>query len=63
MSQTNGTPDDLLTDPSKLHVMVVGSGIAGLSAAVACKEKGFTVTVLEASDKFSHVSKTEQRKS
>ncbi len=55
---SNGTSDSLLADPSKLRVIVVGAGIGGLTAAVACKEKGFTVTVLEATEKFTHVSLT-----
>ncbi len=55
MGQRNSNLEDLLADPSKLHIMVVGSGIAGLTAAIACKEKGFRVTVLEASAEFSHV--------
>jgi 2-polyprenyl-6-methoxyphenol hydroxylase-like FAD-dependent oxidoreductase len=38
------------------HVLIVGSGIAGLSAAVSCKEKGFDVTILEAAEEFDHVS-------
>lgn len=57
MAHPNGTSDNLQTDPSKLHVLIVGAGIGGLTAAVSCKEKGFTVTVLEGSEKFSHVSR------
>ncbi|KIV77545.1 hypothetical protein PV11_09335 [Exophiala sideris] len=52
---SNGTSDSLLADPSKLRVIVVGAGIGGLTTAVACKEKGFTVTVLEATEKFTHI--------
>jgi salicylate hydroxylase len=39
-----------------LDVLVVGCGIAGLTTAVACREKGFNVRVLESSAEFSHVS-------
>ena len=39
-----------------LNVLVVGCGIAGLTTAVACREKGFNVRVLESSAEFSHVS-------
>jgi NADPH-dependent 2,4-dienoyl-CoA reductase/sulfur reductase-like enzyme len=63
MDLQDRTSDNLLDDPSKLHIIVVGSGIAGLTAAVACREKGFTVTVLEASEKFSHVSFSASRSS
>jgi 2-polyprenyl-6-methoxyphenol hydroxylase-like FAD-dependent oxidoreductase len=42
--------------PFELEVLVIGCGIAGLTTAVACREKGFNVTVLESSLEFSHVS-------
>lgn len=60
MAQTNGSnkpSDSLLKDSSELHVIIVGGGIGGLTTAVACREKGFTVTVLEGTEKFTHVSK------
>ena len=40
--------DDSVIDKS---VIVVGGGISGLAAARRLKEKGFTVTVLEAQDR------------
>lgn len=43
------------TAPFQLDVLVVGCGIAGLTAAVACREKGFNVMVLESLAQFSHV--------
>jgi NAD(P)-binding Rossmann-like domain len=42
MSQTSGN-----TNPSK-RINVVGAGIAGLTAAIACAEEGAAVTLLEA---------------
>lgn len=39
-----------------LRVLVVGCGIAGLIAAIALKEKGFHVKLVEAATEFSHVS-------
>lgn len=44
------------TKPLKLEVVIVGCGITGLSAAVACIQKGFNVRVLEASAEFAHAS-------
>ncbi|CZR56825.1 uncharacterized protein PAC_06714 [Phialocephala subalpina] len=39
----------------KFDIIVVGSGITGLSTAIACTAKGFNVTVLESSPKFSNI--------
>ena len=43
------------TEALKLDVLIVGGGVAGLTAAVACRQKGFNVTVLESSTAFAHV--------
>ena len=45
------TACDKETAPIDKSVIVIGAGIAGLAAAKKLKEKGFTVTVLEAQDK------------
>ncbi|PVH84302.1 FAD/NAD(P)-binding domain-containing protein [Cadophora sp. DSE1049] len=45
-----------ITSSLKLEVLIVGCGIAGLSAAVACSQKGFNVRVLEASAQFAHAT-------
>jgi salicylate hydroxylase len=45
----------LPTEPLKLDVLIIGCGIAGLTAAVACRLKGFNVKVLESSPEFAHV--------
>jgi len=49
---------DKMTSPTEtlqLNVLVVGCGIAGLTTAVACSQKGFKVRVLESSPEFAHV--------
>ncbi|BGP35914.1 hypothetical protein JCM10296v2_007766 [Rhodotorula toruloides] len=50
-------PSDLafsgLRIEQKLRVIVVGTGFAGLSAAIACARQGFAVTVLERSSGIS----------
>ncbi|BGP04019.1 hypothetical protein NBRC10513v2_007760 [Rhodotorula toruloides] len=50
-------PSDLafsgLRIDKKLRVIVVGTGFAGLSAAIACARQGFAVTVLERSSGIS----------
>ncbi|KIW88454.1 uncharacterized protein Z519_11023 [Cladophialophora bantiana CBS 173.52] len=39
----------------KFDVLIVGGGIAGLTTAIACRRKGFNVTVLEATQFYTHV--------
>lgn len=38
-----------------LHVLVVGGGLGGLAVAIALKQKGHQVTVLEAASKLGEV--------
>src|SRR5690606_24057937 len=50
---------NILTPNSNLHVVVLGAGFAGLSAAYKLKQKGYKVTVLESQNRvggrvFSH---------
>ena len=44
--------DDLAAHAHETHVVVVGAGIGGLVAALACAKVGIRVTVLEASDRL-----------
>jgi oxygen-dependent protoporphyrinogen oxidase len=44
--------DDLAAHARETHVIVVGAGIGGLVAALACAKVGIRVTVLEASDRL-----------
>lgn len=39
------------TEPKGKSVLIIGAGISGLAAAKKLKEKGFTVTILEAQEK------------
>jgi len=39
----------------KFDVLIIGGGITGLTAAIACRRKGFDVTVLEATQSYTHV--------
>lgn len=50
---------NILSPNSNLHVVILGAGFAGLSAAYKLKQKGFKVTVLESQNRlggriFSH---------
>ncbi|GAA5970271.1 hypothetical protein JCM11641_001643 [Rhodosporidiobolus odoratus] len=42
-----GTAFGSFAEQDKLKVVIVGTGFAGLSAAIACARQGFSVTVLE----------------
>ena len=56
-------PSDLIIGGAKnimvaldLKIIVAGGGIGGMVTAIACKEKGFDVIVLESQAEFLHVS-------
>lgn len=54
----------ILSPNSNLHVVCIGAGLAGLSAAYALKKKGYQVTVLESQSRiggrvFSHQMNSE----
>jgi len=40
---------------SKVHVGIIGAGIGGLAAAIAMREAGAQVTVLEAAEELGEV--------
>ncbi|MGL4743690.1 MAG: FAD-dependent oxidoreductase [Dermatophilaceae bacterium] len=46
------TPDDAAREPDSRHVVVVGGGIAGLTAALGLAERGIRVTVLEREERL-----------
>ena len=50
--------DDLAAHAHETHVVVVGGGIGGLVAALACAKVGIRVTVLEASDRLGGAVRT-----
>jgi salicylate hydroxylase len=44
-----------MTTAAKLHVVVVGAGLGGLACAIACRQHGLKVTVLERTDEIRPV--------
>ena len=40
------------------HIVIIGAGPAGLTAAIELLKKGHTVTVLEATDRIGGISQT-----
>lgn len=40
---------------TRLHIIVVGAGLAGISAAISCALAGHAVTVLEAAKELAEV--------
>ncbi len=50
--------DDLAAHAHETHVVVVGGGIGGLVAGLACAKVGIRVTVLEASDRLGGAVRT-----
>lgn len=52
MSFSNAEPTQVM----RLHFLIIGGGLAGISAAIALTKKGHVATVLEAGKTFSEVS-------
>lgn len=52
--------DDDVTNPNGKTVLVIGAGIAGLTAAKKLKDKGFTVIVIEAQEKIGGRLRTDR---
>ncbi len=51
---------DKIIEPNGIEVLVIGAGIAGLAAAKDLSENGYTVKVLEASEKIGGRLKTDR---
>ena len=43
-------------DPERYDVAILGGGVAGIAAAIACQEKGLRFTVIEAADLFNTIA-------
>ena len=48
LNNTTIPPTANLTTTTNIHILIVGAGFGGLSAAIECRRKGFRVTLFEA---------------
>lgn len=48
------------TDPASYDIAIIGAGLAGLSAAIACEKKGYKVVLLESSAEAGGRVKTDE---
>ena len=55
------SPSDL-EEPGLLDLVIVGGGVAGMSAAIEAKRRGLRFEVLEASEPFSTIANFPKRK-